>query len=221
MRCSKVPIISEIKFASPSRGLIRERSNLKTIAEDMRDGGAVGISVLTEPTHFLGRLEFVSTIRDYVDTPILMKDIILSTIQIDAALKIGASSVLLIQALYTRGYSECDIEEMINYAHSLGLEVLLEAHSRDEFESIMESSADLVGINNRNLRTLEVDLNTSRKILFEHPKEEKIIVTESGIDSVQHVQFLHNCGAKAFLIGTYLMESDNIRAKVEELVDAI
>jgi indole-3-glycerol phosphate synthase len=130
-----------------------------------------------------------------------MKDIIVSPRQLEAAARTGANAVLLIQALFDRGYGELGVHEMIEAAHSRRLEVLLEAHNEAEFQRALASDADLVGINNRNLATLEVDLNVTRRILEKKPEDNVIVVSESGIHTAADVRFLPNV-AQSFLIGS-------------------
>jgi indole-3-glycerol phosphate synthase len=216
-----VPVIAEIKLASPTLGIIREDRDAEALASSMEGGGAVGISVLTEPKRFMGSLSAFIKVRKTVNLPLLMKDIFLSRIQIDAASAIGADAILLIKALFDRGYCECDISDMIEYAHSKEIEVLLETHSQDEFSSTLDSEADLVGINNRDLRTLNVDIDTTRKILQRINPEEKVVVSESGIKTPSEIRYLHTAGAQAFLVGSALMTSDDVRGKVRELVTAL
>ncbi len=216
-----VPVIAEIKAASPSVGAIRENVEARNIAESMKKGGAVGISVLTEPKHFKGSLHSLVEARKAVKLPILMKDIILSPVQLDAASKAGANATLLIEALFDRGYCECTINDMIASAHSAGLEVLLETHNADEFRSAVRTHADLVGINNRNLATLKVDLSVTKRILERNSTEGKIIVSESGIKTPADLRFLHKCGAHAFLIGSAIMLADNVEKKVKEFASAL
>ena len=139
----------------------------------MEKGGAVGISVLTEPKHFNGSLSTLMQAREAVKLPILMKDIIIVPEQIEVAAQIGANAVLLIQALFDKGYCEMNVDKTIAYAHSKGLEVLLETHNEDEFKTALETNADLIGINNRNLATLKIDLNTTKQILEKHGKAAK------------------------------------------------
>lgn len=221
LKAENAAIISEIKFASPLKGSLKRIGNLQKIAKDLEDGGAAAISVLTEPKHFRGNLDFVSDVRDCTKIPILMKDIILSPVQIDAARTAGADAILLIQGLFQRGYAEKPANELIEYVHSKGLEVLLEAHTDKEFSSALESSADMVGINNRNLTTLEVDLDVTRRILLKHPNLEKVIVSESGINNPEDARLLKNCGVTAFLVGTAVMKSPDMKEKVRELVAAL
>jgi indole-3-glycerol phosphate synthase len=214
-------VITEIKAASPSSGTIRENVETHSIAERMEKGGAVGISVLTEPKHFKGSLRSLVEARRTVKLPLLMKDIVLSPVQLDAASKLGANAALLIEALFDRGYCECSLNDMIATAHSKGLEVLLETHTAEEFRSAVSTHADLVGINNRNLATLKVDLNVTKRILERNSAEGKIVVSESGINTPTELRFLRECGAHAFLIGSAVMLADNVEAKVKEFVLAL
>jgi len=218
--CKFNPVITEIKAASPSAGTIRANINPKEIALSMEKGGAVGISVLTEPKHFNGSLAALAQAREAVKLPLLMKDIIISPKQVEAASQIGANAILLIKALFERGYSQMAIDEMITFAHSKGLEVLLETHTEEEFRSAIETNAGLIGINNRNLGTLKIDLNTTREILERNNNHGKVVVSESGIKTPADLRFLRQCGAKAFLIGSAIMLTENIEEKVEEFVNA-
>jgi indole-3-glycerol phosphate synthase len=215
------PVITEIKAASPSAGTIRKNVNASSIAESMEKGGAVGLSVLTEPKHFNGSLRSLVEARKAVKLPILMKDIILSPVQLEAASNAGASVALLIEALFDRGYCECSVHEMIARAHSEGLEVLLEAHTAEEFRSAVKTHADLVGINNRNLASLKVDLNVTKGILERNGAEGKLVVSESGINTAADLRFLRECGAQAFLIGSAVMLADDVEEKVREFVSAL
>jgi indole-3-glycerol phosphate synthase len=221
LEAENAPVITEIKAASPSAGTIREHIQASSVADSMEKGGAVGISVLTEPKHFHGSLRSLAEVRRTVKLPILMKDIILSPVQLDAASKAGANVALLIEALFDRGYCECSIHEMIARAHSAGLEILLEVHTADEFRSAVRTHADLVGINNRNLATLKVDLNVTKAILERNSAEGKVVVSESGINTATDLRFLRECGAQAFLIGSAVMLADNVEVKVREFVSAL
>jgi indole-3-glycerol phosphate synthase len=216
-----IPIITEIKAASPSLGTIRKNFNPEEVAGAMENGGAVGISVLTEPKHFEGSLFSITKVRKVVKLPILMKDIIISPTQLETASKIGANAVLLIEALFERKYCEYDVHEMIVQAQSKNLEVLLEAHNEDEFRSAVNSDADLIGINNRDLGTLEVDLGVTKRILEKNDAHGKIVVSESGVKTSADLRFLHECGAHAFLIGSAIMIADNIEKRVKEFVLAL
>ena len=221
LETKNAPVITEIKAASPSAGTIRKNIEAGNLAESMEKGGAVGISVLTEPKHFKGSLRLLVEARKAVKLPILMKDIILSPVQLVATSKAGANAALLIEALFDRGYCECTVNDMIARAHSVGLEVLLETRTADEFRSAIRTHADLVGINNRDLATLKVNLNVTKRILERNGAEGKIVVSESGINTPADLRFLSECGAHAFLIGSAVMLADNVEKKVKEFVSAL
>jgi indole-3-glycerol phosphate synthase len=221
LEARNAPVITEIKAASPSAGTIRKNIQASSLAESMEKGGAVGLSVLTEPKHFNGSLRSLLDARKAVKLPILMKDIILSPVQLEVASKTGANVALLIEALFDRGYCECSLGEMIARAHSEGLEVLLEAHNADEFRSAVRTQADVVGINNRNLATLKVNLDVTKGILERNRVEGKLVVSESGISKADDLRFLRECGAKAFLIGSAVMLANNVESKVREFVSAL
>ena len=218
--CRTNAVITEIKSASPSAGTIRESIDPRAFAQAMQNAGAVGLSVLTEPKHFKGSLEALILAREAVKLPILMKDIFLVLDQIEAAARIGADAVLLIQGLFDRDCCEVSVDKTIAFAHSRGLEVLLETHTDAEFKSAVDTKADLVGINNRNLATLAIDLNTTKQILQKNDKCGKTVISESGIKSVGDLAFLRGFGADAFLIGSSIMLTDNIELKVKEFVQA-
>ncbi len=218
--CKANAVITELKAASPSAGTIRENIDPKAIATAMEAAGAVGISVLTEPKHFHGSLLTLAQAREVVKIPILMKDIIIVADQIEVAAQIGANAVLLIEALFERGCCEMEINKMITFAHGKGLEVLLETHTSDEFKTAMETGADLIGINNRNLSNLQIDLNTTKQILMENGKDNKTIISESGIKSPVDLQLLRSYGSDAFLIGSSIMLADDVQKKIKEFVNA-
>jgi indole-3-glycerol phosphate synthase len=185
----------------------------------MVEGGAKALSVLTQPYLFEGSPQYFMQIRKQIKIPMLMKDIIIDKVQIDAAKKIGADYMLLIQSLFDMGFLK-EIDEFIDYGHKNGLKVLVEAHTKTEFANSLNTNADLVGINNRNLDTLQIDINTTKSLL-EGFKENRIIVSESGIESPSDIQFLKKCGAGAFLVGSSIMKSENIKENVRSLVNAI
>ena len=212
-------LITEIKFSSPAEGDIRQISDPLQIAESMISGGAKALSVLTQPYLFHGSPEYFIKIRKNVKIPLLMKDIMIDKIQIDAAKKMGADYFLLIKALFDNDFVS-EIDELIDYGHKNGLKILLESHTKAEFDNAIKTNADIIGINNRNLDTLEINLDTTKQIL-ENYQESKIILSESGIKSAEDVKFLRDCGADAFLIGTSIMKSSDIQKRVSELVNAI
>lgn len=212
-------LITEIKFSSPSLGKIRTLSDPVSIANAMIAGGAKALSVLTQPNLFNGSPDYFMQVRKAVKIPMLMKDIIVDKIQIDAAEKMGADYMLLIQSLFDQNYLN-EIDEFISYGHKKRLNVLVEAHTKSEFENALKTDTDLIGINNRNLDTLELDLETTKNILDGFDKTRPII-SESGIESPEDIQFLKKSGADAFLVGSSLMKSDNIEENVKKLVNAV
>lgn len=220
LQCKLTPVIAEIKVASPSAGVIRENFAPAAVAQAMQRGGAVALSVVTEPKQFNGSLDMLHDAREAVKLPILMKDIVLSPIQVYAAAKMGANAVLLIKALFDRGYCQRSLSEMIAGAHALGLEVLLETHTQSEFASAAKTDADLIGINNRDLGSLKVNLETTAQILEKEKACGKVVVSESGVKTASDILFLRKSGADAFLVGSALMLSGNIEQKVKEFVSA-
>lgn len=213
------PLITEVKFASPSLGKIRQISDPVEIAKAMVQGGAVALSVLTQPYLFSGSPKYFMEIRKQLKVPMLMKDIVVDKVQIDAAKKIGADYMLLIQSLFDSGHLK-EIDEFVEYGHKNGLKVLVESHTKKEFENSLKTNADLVGINNRNLDTLEIDINTTKKILECFDKT-RIVISESGIESPKDIMFLKKCGADAFLVGSSIMKNQNIEQNVRSLAAAI
>jgi len=213
-----IPIIAEIKLASPTFDSSKCDANIEEIASIMYEGGAVGISILTEPKFFKGSLKNFMKVRERVDLPLLMKDIVLSPIQIDAGYILGADAVLLIKTIYDRGLALYGLTNMIEYTHSRGMEVLLEAHTKREFTAALETEADIIGINNRDLQTLEVDINTTRNILENVHTKDKVIVSESGIKARSEILYLRKFDVDAFLIGSSLMIAEDLREKLEEFV---
>ena len=213
------PLITEVKFSSPALGNIRKISDPADIAMQMVNGGASALSVLTQPFLFDGSPKLFMKVRKIVKIPMLMKDIMVDKIQIDAAKKMGADYFLLIQSLFDKKMVS-EMDELIGYGHKNGVKVLVEAHTSKEFENACKTDADIVGINNRNLDTLKIDLNTTKNIL-EKSDSSKIIISESGIESQDDIRFLHKCGAKGYLIGTTIMKNDDIEQTVRGLVNSI
>jgi indole-3-glycerol phosphate synthase len=211
-------LLTEVKFASPSLGKIRTLTDPASIAKQMIAGGSKALSVLTQPHLFHGSPEYFIKVRQSVEVPLLMKDIMIDKIQIDAAKKIGADYMLVIQSLFDQGYLK-EIDEFIDYGHKQGLEILLEVHTKEEFQNALKTEADIIGINNRNLDTLEIDLKTTEVVLEGYEKS-RIILSESGIDTAEDIQYLKKCGADAFLIGSSIMKSNNIEEQVKKLVNA-
>jgi len=212
-------LLTEIKFASPSLGKIRTSGDPANIAKQMISGGSKALSILTQPHLFNGSPEYFMKVREAVDIPLLMKDIIIDKVQIDAAQKMGADYILLIQSLFDQDYLK-EIDEFVGYAHNKGLQILLEVHTPKELENALKTKADLIGINNRNLDTLEIDLSTTQRVLEGFSKTRPIL-SESGIETPEDIQYLKKCGADAFLIGSSIMKSKDIEEHVKKLVNAI
>jgi indole-3-glycerol phosphate synthase len=222
LKCQHAPLITEIKLSSPSRGRLSASFNEKyiaVVARDMVDSGAAALSVLTQPYLFSGSIKHLAGIRKHVEVPILMKDIIVSEIQIESAKKIGADCVLLIKSIFDQGLAEGSIERFSILARSKGLSTLVEVHSEKEFKEVLEDSEnyDLIGINNRNLNTLEIDLDVTKRLLKKYDKGKNVVVSESGIISSEQILLLKKAGADAFLVGTSVIESGDISSKVMEL----
>ncbi len=210
-------IIAEIKPISPARGPIRPTLDPVEMALQLQRGGAIGLSILTEPDNFGGSLTNLSSVRPRVKLPILMKDIMINNKQITAAKNSGADCILLIQTVLSRkGITPMSL---IKAAHDLQLEVLLEIHNSQELGQALASDADIIGINNRNLADLKIDLKTTTK-LFETTKkpEGKVIITESGLETVEDIRKLKEVPVDGFLIGSSIMLANDIENKVREFV---
>lgn len=222
LRCSHAPLITEVKLSSPTEGNLSaslDETNIASAAQEMADNGAVALSVLTQPHLFSGSIKHISAIRKCVSVPILMKDIIVSEVQIQSAEKIGADCILLIKSVFDNDLAEGSMEKFSAQARAKGLSTLVEVHSENEFKEVMEESAnyDLIGVNNRDLNTFEVDLDVTRRLLMKYDKGKNIIVSESGIKLPNQIVLLKEAGADAFLIGTGIIKSGNISSKVREL----
>lgn len=209
-------VIAELKPASPVAGaLLRGRSPAAVLSQYARSG-AVGISVLTEPVHFGGSLEFLAQ-ASQLHLPTLMKDFIIAPEQIVAGALCGASAVLLIVVLFQRRWTSMTLEDAIALAHEHGLEVLAEVASAEEFLIAQQTDADMIGINNRDLTTLQTDLHRTEKILKD-VKKDRLIWALSGIKTAQDIQGLRAAGADAFLTGTALMQAEDPARKLQELI---
>jgi indole-3-glycerol phosphate synthase len=203
----------------------REEADLLSISRDMIKGGAAGLSVLTQKYLFNGSLTNFIVIRQDTPIPMLMKDIIVSEIQLDCAKKIGADYILLIMSIFNKNLAEGDLDRFVKYAHKKGLNILFEVHHEQEFSEILKfnlGKTDLIGINNRNLDNLKIDLQITENLLKKFNKGNNVIVSESGIDNSNQIMQLKKAGADAFLIGTSIMEKrEQITGKIKELVNPI
>ncbi|MGN0624197.1 MAG: indole-3-glycerol phosphate synthase TrpC [Oscillospiraceae bacterium] len=212
----RLSVISEVKKASPSKGLIRPDFEPVKIAAQYEAAGADAISCLTEEYYFQGSSEYLKNIRSCVKLPILRKDFIIDEYQIYEAKTIGANAVLLISAIL----SPQQMKEYSELAHSLGLECLVEVHNEEEYRKTEGFKADMLGINNRDLYTFEVDLNTTGR-LKEIVGEQSVLVSESGIASNADMKQVRSLGADAVLIGETLMRSNNINETLAALRDGV
>lgn len=207
-----VSFICEVKKASPSKGLIAPDFNPTAQARLYEEAGAAAISCLTEPQYFLGSNAYLTQITQAVSLPVLRKDFTVSPAQIYEAKLIGADAVLLICALLDAG----ELREYLAIAQSVGLDVLTEAHDEKELEQALAAGAEIIGVNNRDLRDFTVDLNNSLRLKKLAPPD-KIFVSESGIKTAQDVAALKAQGVDAVLIGETLMKSGDVKAKLREL----
>ncbi|BBO17859.1 indole-3-glycerol phosphate synthase TrpC [Candidatus Brocadia pituitae] len=210
---TNISVIAEIKKASPSLGVIREDFQPAEIARLYQKGGAAAISVLTDEKYFQGKLSYIKDVKQSVDLPVLRKDFIIDPYQIYEAQSAGADAILLIAALL----SEDTIQHFLNLARELEMDCLVEVHTGAELQKVLQTSADIIGINNRDLATFIVNLETTFQLRPMIP-EGKIIVSESGIKSRAEILRLFNKGINAVLIGETFMKSGDIPAALHELL---
>ncbi len=209
-----ISLIAEVKKASPSAGVIREAFDPVAIATLYQEAAVQAISVLTEEDYFQGSLDYLSAIRAAVSVPLLRKDFIFEPYQVYESRACGADAVLLLAELLTRD----ELSACMQVAGELGMECLIEVHAEKELKKVLNlKGVTLIGINNRNLHTLEVDFKTTERLYPLVPKD-KVVVVESGIKSRQDVMFLKILGVAAVLVGTAFMEAQDIRQKLEALM---
>ena len=212
LRQKDVAFITEVKKASPSKGLITKNFNYVKIAKEYEAAGAAAISVLTEPAYFLGRDQYLKDIRQTVKIPIIRKDFTVDEYQIYEAKILGADAVLLICALLDTK----TIERYLAICDKLGLSALVEAHDDDEIKSALVAGARVIGVNNRNLKDFTVDLENSINLRALVPKE-IVFVSESGIKTHEDIAVLRANGTDAVLIGETLMRSGDISGEIRRL----
>ncbi|MDD5477187.1 MAG: indole-3-glycerol phosphate synthase TrpC [Candidatus Omnitrophica bacterium] len=209
----QISLIAEIKQASPSQGVIRQDFNLADIARAYQEAGVQALSVLTEEDFFNGNPAYLNEVKAIFSGPVLRKDFILESYQVYESRFLGADAILLIADLLTKD----KLVEFMRIADELGLDYLVEVHDEKELKKVLNLKVPIIGINNRNLHTLEVDFKTTEKLFTLVPKD-KIVVVESGIKNSQDVLFLKILGASAVLVGTAFMESADIKSKVDEVM---
>jgi indole-3-glycerol phosphate synthase len=209
----QISLIAEIKQASPSQGIIRQNFNLEEIARIYQEARVQAVSVLTEADFFNGNLAYINQVKNLVAGPVLRKDFILEAYQVYESRYFGADAILLIADLLTKD----KLVELMQIADTLDLDYLVEVHDEKELKKVLGLKVPVIGINNRSLRTLEVDFKTTERLFTLIPRE-KIVVVESGIKNAQDVLFLKILGANAVLIGTAFMGAADIKSKVEEVM---
>lgn len=197
-------VISEIKKASPSRGVICENFEPVKIAKSYEANGAAAISVLTDEKFFQGSLDYLSRIREAVNIPLLRKDFTIDPYQIFEARAHGADVVLLIAAILEKEM----IKEYLEVVGSLKMNAIVEIHNHEELEKVIDTGCQIIGINNRNLKTFEVDLSTTVELIKYIP-EDILVISESGISNPGDIKMLRNLGVNTFLIGESFMKSDD------------
>lgn len=207
-----IALIAEVKKASPSKGLIREHFHPAEIARDYQSAGAAALSVLTDEKYFQGKLAYLEKVRAACMLPLLRKDFIIHPAQIYEAVG-RADAVLLIVAALARE----ELARLLALATSCGLDTLVEVHDRAELDTALELGSPVIGINNRNLHTFTIDLQTTFDLLPHIPKD-RLIVSESGIQTHAQVSAMETAGVNAILVGETLMRSADIGAKVRELM---
>lgn len=210
----KISIIAEVKKASPSKGIIKSDFDHIRIADTYQSNGADAISVLTDEKFFQGKISFLSEIRKISEIPLLRKDFILDDYQILEAKAFGADVILLISEILSAN----QIKDLTDCAVENNLDVLLELHSENEISKIDFNRNNLIGINNRDLTTFEVDLKTTEKVLLKIDNE-IISVSESGISKRDDIEYLKSIKVNAILVGEHFMRSENLSNELKQFIE--
>ena len=207
-------LITEIKKASPSKGIIREDFNPRELARSYEKGGASCLSVLTDSNYFKGSNDYIARIKEVVSLPILRKDFIIDPLQVIESKNLGADCILIIV-----GMNSIEDNKKIEYmALDIGLECILEVHSLEELEATKHFSSNIIGINNRDLNTFVTDIETTIKLLPRVPKN-KTIISESGLSKKSDLVRLANLGVSSFLVGESLMKQQDVEKATRSLLD--
>lgn len=209
----RMNLIAEIKKASPSAGVIREKFDPVDLARTYSLSGAAAVSVLTEDKYFMGKPAYLRHVADTINLPVLTKDFIIHEHQILESFCFGASAVLLIAAIL----DDSQLKDLTQTANELDMDVLTEIHDDKELERVLKAGAEIIGINNRDLDTLVVDMRTSEQLAPRVPKD-RVIVAESGITSHAEVTRLQELGFNAVLIGETFLRASDVGAKVREIM---
>ena len=205
-------LIAEVKKASPSKGIIREDFDPAQIARIYEDNGADCLSVLTDEPYFQGSDDFFKTVKAEVKIPMLRKDFMIDPYQITESRALGADCILIIMA----ALSDTQAKELYDASQGYGMDILIEVHNEEELERALPLNPSMIGVNNRNLKTLNVDTQTSFDLLNKIP-DTAIKVAESGLSDAQTINKLHTGGYDAFLIGESIMREKDIAAKIHLL----
>ncbi len=209
----EITLIAEVKKASPSAGVIAGNFNPISQAREYERAGAHCLSILTDEKYFQGHLRFLRDIRDQVDLPLLRKDFTIHELQVYESVLAGADAILLIVA----ALEEEQLTRLYDIAKTCQLDVLVEVHNLEEMDRALDLGADMIGINNRNLKTFEVNLHTTEELAQEIPSD-VLAVSESGIKTAEDVRFLREQGINSILVGETLMRAKNIPEKIKELL---
>lgn len=213
-RPNHLGLIAEVKKASPSAGVIAPNFDPVLQAKIYNDSGAQAISMLTDEPFFQGKLSYLTRAREMIQVPILRKDFIVHPVQIYEAVVAGADAILLIVA----ALSQDDLVRLLDIAHTYQLDALVEVHDEAEMERALETEASIVGINNRNLKTFQVDLGTTER-LSEMVDDELILVSESGIKTTEDAERVFRSGANAILVGEALMRAGDLPAQIKAFTE--
>src|SRR3989338_31326 len=208
-----IKIIAEVKKASPSKWIIKKDFNPVEIAKTYEMNGAAAISVLTEEKYFHGHIDYLREIKEEVSLPLLRKDFIFDEYQIYESRAAGADALLLI----ARVLEKKEIERFLDLSHDLGMSCLVEVHDEEELEKVLSTKAKLIGINNRDLKTFKTDIKNTLNLVAKVP-EDRIVVSESGINSYHDIDFLRGAGVNVFLVGEAIMREKDMGRKLKELL---
>ena len=211
----QINLIAEIKFASPSAGCIRPKTDPILIGRIYEEAGAAAISLLTDKRFFKGDLDYLPPLKKTIDLPILRKDFIIDDVQVREASMHGADAILLIARILSLG----QLSELTAAGRELGMACLTEVHDRDDLDKALECGADIIGINNRDLDTFSVDINTTFELAQLVP-DDRVVISESGITSGEDILSLKSTRVQAALVGSALMRSDNLAGKTAEMANA-